>query len=165
MSFFNFNVIALGLVAGFVAYGILLGENRVRLVVLGSSLALFAASQVPLESLEEISQKGLLGFYPAGAQSILILTALITGLFAVGAMLGIKKAQNKVRSFILSIIAALFLICFSVAVLPDANRAKLVTDYNLAAMAYSIRYYVLLALIVWSLITLFVAEKDDKHKK
>jgi hypothetical protein len=165
MLFFNFNTISFVLLAALVAYGIVLGENRLRLVSLGGILALFVVSQIPTDSLDELARKGIFGIHPTPTQFDLFLLGLILALFALGAMLSVKKAQNKIRSFILAIVSALCIVCFSIVVLPDSSRTQLTTDYNLAAMAYAVRYYSLLAFAIWTVITMFVVEKDDRHKK
>lgn len=164
MQIINFNTILFALLAILVAFGILFGENRVRIVSMGAVLGLFVLSQMPTGFFAEITQKGFFGVHPTSTQAQLMVLGLILALFGLGSMVGIHKSHNNGRSVILSIITVLFVVSFFVAMLPSADRSSLVTDYNLGAIIYSSRFYVLLALTVWLVITQFNSEKKDRRR-
>ena len=164
MQILNFNTISFALVGGLVAFGIVFGENRVRIVSLGSLLGLFALTQLSDSFFTELTQKGIFGFHPSVAQAQAIMLGVVVLLFALGSMIGVHDAGKKGRSVILSILTALLLIAFSVALLPVSDRTSLTTDYNLAALAYSSRFYILLGFSVWLIVTQFASPKKSKGK-
>ncbi len=162
MQILNFNTIIFGLTIALIGFGLLFGENRVRVISMGAVLALFTLGQVPAQYLAETTQKGFFGLHPSAVQVQFILLGVIVALFAFGSVIGVHKAENKGRSVIMSILTALLLVCFGMAMLPSSDRATLMTNYNLAAIAYAIRFYVLLALTLWLIITQFKPAAEKK---
>lgn len=165
MPILNFNTISFALVGGLVAFGLVFGENRVRIVSLGSLLGLFALSQLSDSFFVELTQKGIFGFHPSVAQAQVIMLGIVVLLFALGSLIGVHDSGKKGRSVILSLLTALLLISFSVALLPVSDRTSLTTDYNLAALAYSARFYILLTFAVWLILTQLMPEKKGRRRK
>ena len=82
-----------------------------------------------------------------------------------GALISQKKSNNKIRSILLAIITTLFICGFGVSLLSSGARESMVTDFNLAAQIYNIRYIVMLVLAAWLILIQLIPEKKEDDKK
>jgi hypothetical protein len=73
-----------------------------------------------------------------------------------------KWPKSKVKAIISGLLAALAGAGYVIANLSESARNSLITDHNLAAMAYDLRLYLMGALILWLLVTYLTVGKAKR---
>lgn len=158
----SFNLILAIALGGAVALGMLLGEIRVRALAFGLSAGFVAAEILP----ETITK--LIPSISNNVDRKLVLMWALAGVFIGASFVGQRHAQRSVRTIFFAIATALFGVAISLALLPVGTRQGIITNFNLAAMIYDIRMYIVLAEI--ALIIVFTAiplksKEEKKHRK
>lgn len=159
----TFNLIFFGLIGGLALLGLLFGEGRMRNVALGAFVALFVMSQLADASLSVVTKPvaSIVGTANVGST----IGGLVFLLFVVGAFVGSHKKGANIRAMLLGIVTGLFVLSYGTALLPSKVKDTVLATYNLAAIITSVRPYILVALVVLILISIFVPEKDKDGKK
>ena len=156
----GFDLIFFG-VLGLSAVGcFLLGEEKSQRLVIGVIIGSFAGSQFA----EPINK--LVGSKVSILNQGLVAIALLA-LCVVICMIGknvrdSKWPKSKVKAIISGLLSVLAGTGYVIANLSETARNNLVTDHNLAAMAYDMRLYLMGALIVWLLITYLAVGKAKR---
>jgi hypothetical protein len=73
-----------------------------------------------------------------------------------------KWPKSKVKAIISGLLSVLAGTGYVIANLSETARNNLVTDHNLAAMAYDMRLYLMGALIAWLLVTYLTVGKAKR---
>ncbi len=159
----TFNLILFSLLVGLSAIGFLFGENRLKTISYGAFMAFFILQVSSETFMSTVSSKTNLKLEVAKY----IFIALVCTLLFLGALLSQKKASDKIRAIVLGILTALFIVAFGVYVLPSGAQENLVTDFNLAAQIFNLKYIFMAALAIWLMVIQFIPKKhleDDKKK-
>ncbi|MEI8072753.1 MAG: hypothetical protein WCH00_01520 [Candidatus Saccharibacteria bacterium] len=82
-----------------------------------------------------------------------------------GSLISQRKSQGKLRSIPLAVVTTLFLCGFGLSLLNDSSRGRVVTDFNLAAQIYNLRFIFMGILAAWLVVTQFIPVKKDDDKK
>lgn len=159
----TFNLVFFALIGGLALLGLLFGEGRMRNVALGAFVALFVMSQLTDPSVNSLLKP--VGTIVGENNISSAIGGIIFLLFVVGAFIGIHKKGANIRAMIMGIITGLFVLSYGTALLPAQVKDTILNQYNLAAIINSIRPYILVAMIVIILISIFVPEKDKNDKK
>lgn len=159
----TFNLVFFGLIGGLAVLGLLFGEGRMRMVAFGSFLALFVMSQMSDSSLAFLTKP--LGNIVGENNVASTVGGIVLILFIIGAFVGSHKKGANLRAMLLGVVTGLFILSYGTALLPAQVKETVLTTYNLAAIITSIRPYILIALVVLILISIFVPEKKDDDKK
>ena len=157
----TFNLILFGLLAGLSALGFVFGENRIKNISYGAFIGFFILIVGSADSIGGLASKASLPVETAKLSFV----AVVCLLMFLGALISQKKSNNKIRSIILAIITTLFICGFGVSLLSPAARESMVTDFNLAAQIYNIRYIVMLVLAAWLILIQLIPEKKEDDKK
>lgn len=158
-NFFVFAVLGL-----FLGCGILFGEARLKRVVTGALIGLFAADQLADFVATQLSNAKV----DIDDQAVLKIALLLI----VAIPLSLGKAPSvggrfSIRSIVLAVFAAMTVIAFVSNFLSDTLLGELETEYNLIALATDNRSWWLAGLLLW-LVILHVwkpKSKDDDDGK
>ena len=148
-------IIGLGAVGGF-----FLGDEKAQRMVIGSLVGSFAATLFaePLSKLLE------------GKASFVNQTVIAIALVAVCVLLCVlgknvrdkKWPRSRVKAIISGALSSAVAIAFVIASLTNSTRENLVTEHNLAALAYDLRLYLAGALVVWLFATYLTVGKAKR---
>jgi len=159
----TFNLVFFGLIGGLALLGLLFGEGRMRMVAFGSFLALFVMGQLSDSSLSFFTKP--LGTVVGENNVASAIGGIIFILFIVGAFIGSHKKGANIRAMLLGIVTGLFVLAYGTALLPAQVKDTVLNTYNLAAIITSVRPFILVALVVLILISIFMPEKNKDDKK
>lgn len=158
----TFNLILFTLLAGLSALGFIFGENRLKTISYGAFMAFFMLQVTSETLINTVSSKTNLKLEVAKY----IFIALVCTLLFLGSLLSQKKATDKIRAIILGILTALFIVAFGIYILPSQAQENLVTDFNLAAQIFNLKYIFMAALAIWLIAIQFIPKKQlDEDKK
>ena len=141
-----FGVIGLSAVGSF-----LLGEEKSQRLAIGVIIGSFAGSQFAEPINRAVGDKA--SFLNQGVIAIAILAFCIVICILGKNVRDSKWPKSKVKALISGLLSALAGVGYVIANISEQARSSLVTDHNLAAMAYDLRLYLMGALIVWLLVT------------
>lgn len=150
-----FGVIGLSAVGSF-----LLGEEKSQRLAIGVIIGSFAGSQFAEPINKAIGDKG--SFLNQGTVAIAILAVCILVCMLGKNVRDSKWPKSKIKAVVSGLLAALAGAGYVIANLSEQARNSLVTDHNLAAMAYDLRLYLMGALIVWLLVTYLTVGKAKR---
>lgn len=150
-----FGVIGLSAVGSF-----LLGEEKSQRLAIGVIIGSFAGSQFAEPINKAIGDKA--SFLNQGTVAIAILAVCILVCMLGKNVRDSKWPKSKIKAVVSGLLAALAGAGYVIANLSEQARNSLVTDHNLAAMAYDLRLYLMGALIVWLLATYLAVGKAKR---
>ena len=159
----TFNLVFFALIGGLALLGLLFGEGRMCNVALGAFVALFVMSQLADASISSVIKP--VGSLVGEANIASAVGGIIFLLFIIGAFIGSHKKGANIRAMIMGIITGLFVLSYGTALLPAQVKETILNQYNLAAIINTIRPYILIAMIVIILISIFMPEKSKDDKK
>jgi len=156
----GFDLIFFGIL-GLSAVGcFLLGEEKSQRLAIGVIIGSFAGSQFAEPINKLVGSK--LAFLNQGLIAIAILGFCILVCMIGKNVRDSKWPKSKVKAIISGVLSALAGTGYVIANLSESARNSLVTDHNLAAMAYDLRMYLMGALIVWLLLTYLLVGKAKR---
>ena len=92
-----------------------------------------------------------------------IIIVLFTSLPVLGKRLRDPKwPKSKLKAMFMALFAGFVAIGYAIASLPPEQLNSLITEYNLAALAYDLRLYALAISAVWLLVSYFTVGKPKK---
>lgn len=150
-----FGVIGLSAVGSF-----LLGEEKSQRLAIGVIIGSFAGSQFAEPINKAIGEKA--SFLNQGTIAIAILALCILICMLGKNVRDSKWPKSKIKAVVYGLLAALAGAGYVIANLSEQARNNLVTDHNLAAMAYDLRLYVMGALIIWLLVAYLTVGKAKR---
>ncbi len=152
----GFDILFLAIVAGCGVGGFFLGDERAQRLMLGSLVGVFAATLLAPALAKLLNSVAI-----ANITNIsFALLAISIVIFVAPKRLRDKKwPKNKPRAVISGVLSGLFILSFGIGFLSQDTRTALVTDHNLAAMAYDLRLFVLGVLLIWLAITMLFVGK------
>ena len=158
----SFNLLLASIVGSSITLGMLLGEIRVRAMAFGLTAG-FAIAQVLPESVLKVVPETI-----AGVDRKIAIIWIVAVIFVCASFVGQRHAQRSFRTIFFAIATALFGASISLVLMPVGSRQELVTNFNLAAMVYDLRTYIVLIelglLIVFTAIPI-KSKEDKKHKR
>jgi hypothetical protein len=157
---FGFDIIFFAVIGLSAIGSFFLGEEKAQRLALGVIIGSFASTQFA-EPLAKLAS----GKIAIIDQTIIVIAIMV--LCVTFCMLGKnvrdkKWPRSKVKAIIYGVLASLVAIAYTIASLPSDTRQSLVTDHNLAALAYDLRLYLAGALVAWILITYLTVGKAKK---
>lgn len=156
----GFDLVFFG-VLGLSAVGcFLLGEEKSQRLAIGVIIGSFAGSQFAEPINKAIGDKA--SFLNQGTVAIAILAVCILVCMLGKNVRDSKWPKSKIKAVVSGLLAALAGAGYVIANLSEQARNSLVTEHNLAAMAYDLRLYLMGALIVWLLVTYLTVGKAKR---
>lgn len=150
-----FGVIGLSTVGSF-----FLGEEKSQRLVIGVITGSFAASIFAEPIYNLVGSK--VNFLNQGLIALILLLFCVILCVLGKNVRDSKWPKSKVKSLIAGLLSGLAGTAYAIAALPDDTRQSLVTDHNLAAIAYDLRVYLMAALILFLLVTYWTVGKAKK---
>ena len=138
----------------------MLGEEKSQRLAIGVIIGSFAGSQFAEPINKAIGDKA--SFLNQGTVAIAILAVCILVCMLGKNVRDSKWPKSKIKTVVSGLLAALAGAGYVIANLSEQARNSLVTDHNLAAMAYDLRLYLMGALIVWLLATYLAVGKAKR---
>lgn len=155
----SFNLLLVTVVGSSIALGMLLGEIRVRAMAFGLTAG-FVVAQVLPESLLNILPETIVK-----ADRKVAIIWIVAIIFICASFIGQRHAQRSLRTIFFAIVTALFGVSISLVLLPVGTRQELVTNYNLAAMVYDLRAYIILFELGILIVLTALPIKNKEEKK
>jgi hypothetical protein len=142
----GFDIIFLSLVAASTGAGFLIGDERSQRMAVGVVIGTLAA----LEFAEPITEltASKLDFISPAIVSICLLVLSVAACLIGKNVRDPKWPKNKIKALVSGFVSSLVAAGVIISSLEPPVREKLVTDYNLAALAYDLRLITLAALII-----------------
>lgn len=138
----------------------MLGEEKSQRLAIGVIIGSFAGSQFAEPINKAIGDKA--SFLNQGTVAIAILAVCILVCMLGKNVRDSKWPKSKIKAVVSGLLAALAGAGYVIANLSEQARNSLVTEHNLAAMAYDLRLYLMGALIVWLLVTYLTVGKAKR---
>jgi|GEM_PF-1881914 len=157
----TFNLILFSMLAGFSVLGFVFGENRLKNIGYAAFIGFFVLLVGSNDLIGSVAEKTSL---PVETAKLCFIAAICFLMF-LGGLVSQKRSNNKIRSIPLAVILTIFISGFGVSILGTDGRESLVTDFNLAAQIYNIRYIAMLVLAGWLVLIQLIPEKKDDDKK
>lgn len=156
----GFDIIFFGIL-GLSAIGcFLLGEEKSQRLAIGVIIGSFAGSQFAEPINKLVGSKA--SFLNQGLVAIILLALCVLVCMIGKNVRDSKWPKSKVKAIISGLLAALAGAGYVIANLSESARNSLITDHNLAAMAYDLRLYLMGALILWLLVTYLTVGKAKR---
>lgn len=155
----GFDLIFLGIIAGSTIVCFLLGEEKSQRMMVGVSVGGLVANIVaPL--LVKYLPPGM----PDNAGVINVgLMVVCAGVIMVGRNVRDSKwPKSKLKAIVAGFLAGIGGLSLAITSLPEATRTQLTNEYNLAALAYDLRLFTIIALLVWLLASYLTIGKARK---
>ncbi len=156
----GFDVIFLVIVAGSTIGCFFIGEEKSQRLMIGVLAGSFIATQLAQPLSQLVGNRVAINNQSTMAVLLMVL--------CIAPCVLAKKVRNpiwpksKVKAMIAGFISSLVAVSYVIASIEPASRDKLITDHNLAALAYSIRIYALVALVLWLLASYLLVGKAKK---
>jgi len=143
----GFDIIFFATVMGSAVACFMIGEEKTQRLVIGTLVGILAGSQLaePIEKI--VSAKASFISQSNIAIALLALSVIIC-------LLGknvreSKWPKSKIKSVIAGLLLGFVIIGYGLSLLGDSSFNKLVTEHNLAAIAYNMRLVSISGLLMW----------------
>jgi len=157
---FGFDIIFLVILAALTVGSFFLGEEKSQRIMIGSIIGIAASTQLT-EVLEKLIGAKSIQYSGIGIGIILLVLPVI--ICTIGKNVRDSKyPKSKIKAAIAGFLSAFTLIGYGLANISESLRNRLVTEYNLAALAYDLRFIALGLLIIWIFVVFLSVGKAKK---
>lgn len=157
---FGFDVLFFAIIGLTTVGSFFIGEEKSQRLMIGVIVGSFAASEFSAPLTKFASDK--LGFINQTIVAIVIMVLCVV-ICLIGKNVRDKKwPRSKIKAVISGILAGLVAVSFVIATIEPTQKDALVTDHNLAALAYDLRLYLAGALIIWLFVTYLTVGKAKR---
>ncbi len=147
----GFDIIFFSTIASCIVACFMLGEEKAQRLVIGTLVGILAGLELsqPIEKL--LSPRA--SFLTQPSIAIILLAICVLACVAGRNVRDARWPKSKIKATIAGGLSAVAILGYVLASLSANSLSLLVTDHNLAAIAYDLRYWALAGLIVWLLVS------------
>ncbi len=143
----GFDIIFFTIIIGSAAVCFVLGEEKSQRLAIGTFVGILASTQLS-EPIAKLAATKV-SFLSQSSISIALLAVTIMTCLLGKNLRDSKWPKSKIKSVIAGLLVGLVLIGYGLALLGDSSFNRLVTEQNLAAIAYNMRLVSLSGLLLW----------------
>lgn len=143
----GFDIIFFATIIGSAAVCFVLGEEKSQRLMIGTLVGILASTQLA-EPIEKIASSRVAFLNQSNVAIALLALAIIICLLGKNVRES-KWPKSKIRSVVAGLLVGFVLIGYGLALLSDSSFNRLVTEKNLAAIAYNMRLVSISGLLMW----------------
>jgi len=156
---FGFDIIFLSIIAASTVGCFFLGEEKSQRLMIGTIVGVAASTQL-LQLLDKVSFLKV-NYAGVGMNGLLLLLPIVVVLLGKNTR-DSKYPKSKIKAMIGGFLSSFTILGYFIANLQDSIRENIVTEYNLAAMAYDLRIIALALVIIWLFVMYLTVGKAKK---
>ncbi len=157
---FGFDIIFLSVIAASTVGSFFLGEEKSQRIMIGTVIGIAASTQLT-DVIEKVIGVKNIEYSGVGIGIILLVLPII--LCTIGKNVRDSKyPKSKIKAAIAGFISGFTLVGYGLASLSNSLRDRLVTEHNLAALAYDLRFIALALLMTWIFVVYLSVGKAKK---
>ncbi len=157
---FGFDIIFLSIIAASTVGSFFLGEEKSQRIMIGTVIGIAASTQLT-DVIEKLIGAKNIEYSGVGIGIILLVLPII--LCTIGKNVRDSKyPKSKIKAAIAGFISAFAFVGYALEGLASSFRDKLVTEHNLAALSYDLRFVALGLLILWIFVMYLTVGKAKK---
>jgi|688.fasta_scaffold91916_2 glucose uptake protein GlcU len=156
---FGFDIIFLSIIAASTVGCFFLGEEKSQRLMIGTIVGVAASTQL-LQLLDKVSFLKV-NYAGVGMNGLLLLLPIVVVLLGKNTR-DSKYPKSKIKAMIAGFLSSFTILGYFIANLQDSIRENIVTEYNLAAMAYDLRIIALALVIIWLFVMYLTVGKAKK---
>jgi len=143
----GFDIIFFATVMGSAVACFMIGEEKTQRLVIGTLVGILAGSQLA-EPIEKIVSAKASFINQSNIAIVLLALSVIICLLGKNVRES-KWPKSKIKSVIAGLLLGFVIIGYGLSLLGDSSFNKLVTEHNLAAIAYNMRLVSISGLLMW----------------
>lgn len=156
----GFDIIFFTIIIGSAAVCFVLGGEKSQRLMIGTFVGILASTQLA-EPIEKIVSAKASFINQSNIAIALLALAVIICLLGKNVR-DSKWSKSKIKSVIAGLLVGFVLVGYGLALLGDSSFNKLVTEHNLAAIAYNMRLVSLSGLLLWLMASYLMSGKSKR---
>ncbi len=156
----GFDIIFFTIIIGSAVACFVLGEEKSQRLMIGTLVGILAGTQLS-EAIAKLASTKV-DFLSQSNISIALLAVIIIICLLGKNVRDSKWPKSKIKSVIAGLLVGFVLVGYGLALLGDSSFNKLVTEHNLAAIAYNMRLVSLSGLLLWLMASYLMVGKSKR---